>query len=71
MAQTEPTEQRRDLLTLDELIRLTGWGRTFVYDGAKRDALPIPTLKAGKRYYFSRAAFERWANGESGQRQEA
>lgn len=59
-----PIPQTRDLLTVDELIAVTGWGRTFTYQGAKTDSLPIPTLRSGRKYYFSRAAYERWLRGD-------
>jgi predicted DNA-binding transcriptional regulator AlpA len=53
-----------DLLTLEQLISLTGWGRTATYSRARSDGLPFPVLKAGTRYYISRAAYERWLAGE-------
>ncbi len=53
-----------DLLTLEQLISLTGWGRTATYSRARSDGLPFPVLKAGTRYYISRAAYERWLGGE-------
>lgn len=52
-----------DLLTLEELIQLTGWGRTATYSRARADQLPFPVLKAGSRYYVSRAAYQRWLDG--------
>lgn len=48
----------RDLLTLHELIDLTGWGKTTTYERARTDSLPIPTLRNGRQYYFSRRAYE-------------
>lgn len=60
----DPTPTR-DLMTLDELMEATGWGRTVVYLGAKTDTLPIPTLRMGRRYYFSRRAYERYLDGET------
>jgi len=53
-----------DLLTLEQLISLTGWGRTAIYGRARRDGLPFPVLRVGARYYVSRAAYERWLAGE-------
>lgn len=50
----------RDLLTIDELAALTGWGKTRLYEDARTGSLPFPTLRVGGRYYFSRRAYERW-----------
>jgi predicted DNA-binding transcriptional regulator AlpA len=61
---TPEAGQEKQLLTLNELMELTGWGRTYVYQGARDDTLPMPVLKAGGRYYVSRKAFERWLDGE-------
>ncbi len=63
-SQPEPRTDQRDLLTIDELMTLTGWGRTFLYEGAKANTLPVPTLRSGRKYYFSRAAYERWLRGD-------
>lgn len=53
-----------DLLTLEQLLSLTGWSRTTTYGRAKKNELPFPVLKVGARYYISRAAYERWLAGE-------
>jgi len=55
----------RDLLTLDDLIAITGWGKTKTYEDAKAGALPFPVLRNGRRYYFSRRAYEAWRDGET------
>lgn len=60
----EQPPHTRDVLTIDELMSLTGWGRTYCYSGAKTNTLPIPVLRAGRKYYVSRAAYERWLLGE-------
>lgn len=56
---------QRDLLTLDELIQLTGWKKTKLYEDAKAGRLPFPVLRNGRRYFFSRRAYERWRDGDS------
>jgi predicted DNA-binding transcriptional regulator AlpA len=52
------------LMTFDELLDKTGWGRTATYQKARRDELPFRTLRCGRKLYFSRSAFERWLAGE-------
>ncbi|MGI8485412.1 MAG: helix-turn-helix transcriptional regulator [Thermomicrobiales bacterium] len=62
----EPTDTpTRDLLTLDDLIQLTGWKKTKTYEDAKAGTLPFPVLRNGRRYYFSRRAYEAWRDGET------
>jgi predicted DNA-binding transcriptional regulator AlpA len=60
----DPTPQR-ELLTLDELIALTGWGKTKTYEGARAGTLPFPALRNGRRYYFSRWAYEAWRDDDT------
>lgn len=56
---------QRDVLTLDEIIDLTGWKKTKTYEDAKAGKLPFPALPTqGRRYFFSRRAYERWLEGE-------
>ncbi len=62
-AESTPTPPR-DLLTLDELIQLTGWKKTKTYEDAKAGSLPFPVLRNGRRYFFSRRAYERWRDGD-------
>ena len=65
MATTPTPVPERDLLTLDELIALTGWGKTKTYEDARAGTLPFPVLRNGRRYYFSRKAYEAWRDGET------
>ncbi len=60
-----PVLPERDLLTLDDLIAITGWGRTKTYEDARAGALPFPALRNGRRYYFSRRAYEAWRDGQT------
>lgn len=67
MATTNPETLTlvRDLLTLDELIALTGWRKTKTYEDARNGTLPFPVLRNGRRYYFSRRAYEAWRDGDA------
>ena len=60
----QETQSAPDLLTLEQVIFRTGWGRTGTYRRARSDELPFPVLKAGARYYVSRVAYEQWLAGD-------
>lgn len=60
-----PVLPERDLLTLDDLIQLTGWKKTKTYGDARTGTLPFPALRNGRRYYFSRRAYEAWRDGQT------
>ncbi len=64
-AEPTPIFIQRDLLTLDDLIQLTGWKKTKTYEDARTGTLPFPALRNGRRYYFSRRAYEAWRDGET------
>jgi excisionase family DNA binding protein len=55
------------MMTLEELARRMGLGMTTVYELAKRDALPIPVVRVGRRYLFSRRAFDRLLEAHHGE----
>jgi len=57
VVQTVPSTER-DTLTLEELAHRMGISMTVAYELAQRDKLPVPTLRAGRRYLFSRRAYE-------------
>ena len=48
-----------DTITLEELGRRLGIGRSLVYDLARRDALPVPVIRLGRRLVVSRMAVDR------------
>ena len=48
-----------DTITLEELGRRLGIGRSLVYDLARRDALPVPVNRLGLRLVVSRMAVDR------------
>jgi excisionase family DNA binding protein len=46
-------------LTIEEVAAALGIGRTLAYDLARRDELPVPVLRLGRRLVVSRVALER------------
>jgi excisionase family DNA binding protein len=46
-------------LTIEEVAAVLGIGRTLAYDLARRDELPVPVLRLGRRLVVSRVALER------------
>jgi hypothetical protein len=66
---TAPAEP--STLTLAELAAELRIGMTKAHQMARTDALPIPTLKVGREYRFSRRALERWLDGDAAQRDDA
>ncbi len=52
----QPNE--RATLTLEEMARRLGVSRSTAYDLAKRDALPVPVIRLGRRIVVSRAALD-------------
>ncbi len=46
-------------LTIDEVATRLGIGRTLAYDLARRNDLPVATIRLGRRLVVSRAALER------------
>jgi len=48
-----------DTLTLVEISQRLGVSRTVAYELARQDKLPIPTIRVGRRFLFSRHAFEK------------
>lgn len=56
---TSPATQR-DVLTIQELAERLGMGLTRTYEMARTNSLPIPALRIGREYRFSRRALERW-----------
>lgn len=57
---TESSAGRLDRLTLniEDVARLLGINRSTAYDLAKRDALPAPVIRLGRRMVVPRRAME-------------
>ncbi len=62
---TEPRQP--ELLGAEEMRGIMGIGRSAFYDLAKRDQLPVPTLRLGRRVMFSRRAVEEVLNRRHGE----
>lgn len=61
----EPNQTERATMTIEEVAATFGLARSTAYDLAKTDCLPIPTIRAGKRVFVSRALVERVLRGET------
>lgn len=57
-----------DTMTLAELAARLDIGMTKAREMAKAGTLPVPTLRVGRQYRFSRRAFLRWLEGDSAER---
>jgi excisionase family DNA binding protein len=60
-------EFTRDTLTLDELAQRMGISLTVAYELAKQDRLPVPVIKVGRQYRFSRRAYEALLDARHGE----
>lgn len=66
MRVTQITSNRdRATVTIPELARHFGIARSSAYELAKRDALPVPVIRLGRRLVVSRDLMERVLAGES------
>jgi excisionase family DNA binding protein len=54
----------RQTLTIDEVASALGIDRSTAYALAKRDALPAPVIRLGRRLVVDRVALERALAGE-------
>lgn len=52
------TPIERDMITLEELAQRMGVGLTAAYELANQDRLPVPVIRVGRRFLFSRRAYE-------------
>jgi predicted DNA-binding transcriptional regulator AlpA len=58
-------DRERATVTIPELAREFGIARSSAYELAKRDALPVPVIRLGRRLVVSRKLMERVLAGES------
>ncbi len=54
----KPLAVSRDTLTLEELAQRLGISMTVAYELANRDDLPVPVIRVGRRFLFSRHAYD-------------
>lgn len=62
---TNETHLKPDLMSLEELARRMGISLTTAYKLARTDALPVPVIRVGPQYRFSRRAFDALIGGTS------
>ncbi len=48
-----------DFMSLEELAARMGISVSLAYQLAREDKLPVPAIRPGRRYLFSRRAYER------------
>lgn len=68
--QTTSEPRQPELLDAKEMQRILGVGRSTFYSLARRDALPVPVIRVGKRMVFSRRAVEDLLNRRHGEPQD-
>jgi excisionase family DNA binding protein len=59
-----PRPMRRTY-TIEEVAALLGLSRNSAYMAARADRLPVPVIKIGKRMMVSRAALDRFLDGDA------
>ena len=52
------TPIERDMLTLEEIAQRMGIGMTAAYELAGQDRLPVPAIRVGRQFRFSKKAFD-------------
>ena len=52
-------------MTIPEIAKILGISRGLAYDLARRDALPVPVIKLGRRMVLSRKAVEKVLSGNT------
>lgn len=59
------TEVERLTMTLPEFAKATGCSRGLIYDLARRNLLPVPLIRLGRRLVLSRKAVLALLEGNS------
>ncbi len=59
------TEGERLTLSIPEAAKVLGISRGLAYDLARRDKLPVPVIKLGRRLVLSRRAVEALLSGNA------
>jgi excisionase family DNA binding protein len=55
---SETQDDASDTMSLEELARRIGISLTVAYELAKKNKLPIPAIRVGRQYRFSRRAYD-------------
>ncbi len=58
MSTVAPAPIEADTLTLYDLVQRTGLSYTTIYEQARRNRLPVPVIRIGRRYLVSRKAYD-------------
>ncbi len=58
MVTVEVARTERQTLNIEDVARRLGINRTTAYELARRDQLPIPTIRIGRRLVVSRSALD-------------
>ena len=61
---TTATPIEPDVMTLEEMAQRMGRSYHVVYELARQDRLPVPVIRVGRRYLFSRKAYEQVMNAQ-------
>jgi predicted DNA-binding transcriptional regulator AlpA len=59
----------QDTMTLLELRTRLGLSQTSAYELASRDALPIPVIRVGRQFRFSKRAWDQLMSSQHGERE--
>lgn len=57
-ATRETNTREPDVMTLEEMAQRMGRSYHVVYELARADKLPVPVIRVGRRYLFSRKAYQ-------------
>ena len=58
MPSPTPTTLQADAMPIKELAERTGTHYTTVWELARRNELPVPVFRVGRRYFVSRKAYD-------------
>lgn len=61
---TNITAIDRDTMNLEELAHRMGVSLTVAYELAKANRLPVPVIRIGRQYRFSRKAYDALMSGQ-------
>lgn len=59
-----PTDDKRLVMTIDDLVALGIGSRNTLYRLARLNQLPVPTITVGRKLYVSKLAIEKLLLGE-------